>query len=165
VTVYGSGCLPGRLKQARVDAGLTTTELARSTNISQGKISKIETGAQSARVDHVEAWARVCGLDEQTRSQLLKLAEAALTEASTWRREHRAGLAAKQAQVARWEQRARRIREFQSALVLGLVQTPAYAAAVLTLADASGKRDLDAAGPHAWPVNRSWSRCPAPTSN
>jgi len=137
--------LAGRLKQLRVDAGLTTTELARSSGISQGKISKIETVAQSARVDQVDAWARVCGVDDDTRGQLLELAEAALTEASAWRREHRAGLAAKQTRVARWEQRAARIREFQPALVPGLLQTRAYAAAVLGIANVSGQRDLDAA--------------------
>lgn len=113
--------------------------------ISQGKVSKIETGAQSARVDHVDGWARACGVDDQTRVQLVELAETALTEASTWRREHRAGLTAKQTQVARWEQRAERIREFQPAIVPGLLQTRAYATAVLSIANISGQRDLDAA--------------------
>jgi transcriptional regulator with XRE-family HTH domain len=137
--------LAARLKRLRLDAGLTTTELARATGISQGKISKIETGAQSVRIDHVDAWTHVCDADDKTRVHLLELAETALTEASSWRQEHRAGLAAKQAQVARWEQRAARIRDFQPALVPGLLQTRAYAATVLRLADASGQQDLDAA--------------------
>ncbi|MGH3886189.1 MAG: helix-turn-helix domain-containing protein [Pseudonocardiaceae bacterium] len=137
--------LAARLKRLRLDAGLTTTELARATGISQGKISKIETGAQSVRMDHVDAWTQACDADDQTRAYLLELAETALTEASVWRQEHRAGLAAKQARVARWEQRAARIRDFQSALVPGLLQTRAYAATVLRLADVSGQRDLDAA--------------------
>ncbi|MGH8920653.1 MAG: Scr1 family TA system antitoxin-like transcriptional regulator, partial [Actinomycetes bacterium] len=116
-----------------------------AAGISQGKVSKIETGAQSARVDHVDAWARACDVDEQIRVQLAELAETALTEASAWRREHRAGLATKQTQVARWEQRAARIREFQPALIPGLLQTRAYATAVLEIANVSGQRDLDAA--------------------
>lgn len=53
---------------------MTTTELARSVGISQGKVSKIETGAQSARVDHVDGWARACGVDDRTRVQLGTLA-------------------------------------------------------------------------------------------
>jgi transcriptional regulator with XRE-family HTH domain len=137
--------LATRLKRLRQDTGLTTTQLAQATGISQGKISKIETGAQSVRVDHVDAWARACHLDDQARIQLLELAEVALTEASAWRREHRAGLAAKQARVARWEQRAARIRDFQSALVPGLLQTRAYATTMLGLANVSEQGDLDAA--------------------
>lgn len=124
---------------------MTTTELARATGISQGKISKVETGAQSARVDHVESWAHACNADAKTLGELLELAQTALTEASAWRQEHHAGLAAKQRRIARWEQRAARIRDFQSALVPGLLQTHDYAIAVLGMANVSGQRDLDAA--------------------
>lgn len=137
--------LAARLKRLRLDASLTTTELARATGISQSKISKIETAVQSARVDHVDAWARACQVDTETRNQLLELAHTALTEASAWRREHSAGLAAKQHRVARWEQRAARIRDFQAALIPGLLQTRSYAATVLAMADASAQQDLDAA--------------------
>lgn len=137
--------LAARLKRLRLDAGLTTTELARTVGISQGKISKIETAAQSARVDHVEAWLRACDADSETRSQLLDLAHTALTEASAWWQEHGAGLAAKQRRVASWEQRAARIRDFQPALVPGLLQTRGYATAVLRMADASEQQDLDSA--------------------
>jgi transcriptional regulator with XRE-family HTH domain len=137
--------LAARLRQVRRDAGLTTTELARATGISQGKISKIETGTQSARVDHVDAWVRACGMDATARHQLLELAHTALTEASVWRQEHGAGLAAKQRRVERWEQRAARIRDFQSALVPGLLQTRGYATTVLGMANVSGQGDLDKA--------------------
>ncbi len=64
--------------------------------------------------------------EDQRRVHPFELPETALTEASTWRQEHRAGLAAKQARVARWEQRTARIRDFQPALVPGLLQTRAY---------------------------------------
>lgn len=137
--------LATRLKRLRLDAGLTTTELARTTGISQGKISKIETAAQSVRVDHVDSWARACHADSETRDQLLELAHGALTEASAWRHEQRAGIAAKQRGVARWELRAARIRDFQAALVPGLLQTRGYASTVLGIGDASEQRDLAAA--------------------
>ncbi len=137
--------LAARLKRLRLDAGLTTTQLARATGISQGKISKIETAAQSARLDHVDSWAHACHADTETRDQLLELAHAALTEASAWRREHSAGMAAKQRGVARWEQRAARIRDFQAALIPGLLQTRSYASTVLAMVDASEQRDLAAA--------------------
>lgn len=124
---------------------MTSTQLASAVGLSQGKVSKIETGAQSVRMDHVDAWLRACGASEHTRSELFDVAEAALTEAATWRQEHRAGMIAKQARTADMEQRTTRLRTFEPAVVPGLVQTPAYAAAILRQSDITGQRDIAAA--------------------
>lgn len=143
-----SGPLPARrtlatrLWSLRQAAGLGQIQLAEATGISQGKISKIENGAQPIRVDHVDAWARVCGVDEKERDHLVDLAEAGQSETSTWRSELSAGLAAKQHRVAALEARAKRIREFQPAVVPGLLQTLDYARAVFTAVDVTGQSDL-----------------------
>lgn len=128
-----------------MDAGLSSTQLASAIGVTQGKVSKIETGAQSVRMDHVDAWLRVCDASEQTRSELFDVAESALTEAATWRQEHRAGMSAKQTRISDLEQRATRLRSFEPVVVPGLVQTPAYAAAILRQADITGQRDIAAA--------------------
>lgn len=128
----------------RVDVGLTTEQLAAEIGISQSKISKVENARQRVRTDHVEAWARACGVSATERQGLLDLAEDALTEAATWRRELRAGLRAKQLSVARLERRASRIREFQPGIVPGLAQTPDYAQAILGSLDTSRQGDVGA---------------------
>lgn len=133
------------LRQLRVDAGLTTEQLAAEVGISQSKISKVENARQRVRLDHVDAWTRACGADEPTSARLIDLAEDALVEASTWRREHRAGLRAKQLRVARLERSATRIQEFQPGIVPGLAQTPDYARAILSHFDVSSQRDVAAA--------------------
>lgn len=137
--------LAEELRRLRLSAGLTGEQLGEAIGASQPKISKIELAKQSVRVDDVDAWARACGADDQEREQLLELAEDALLQASTWRREHRAGLRATQLQIAELEEQASRIREYPPGLVPGLAQTSDYAAAVLRFADVSGQRDVAAA--------------------
>lgn len=136
--------LAEELRRLRLRAGLTGEELGEAIGASQPKISKIERARQSVRVDDVDAWARACGADDDRREALLELAEDALLQASTWRREHRAGLRAKQLRIAEVERRATRIREFPPGVMPGLVQTSDYAAAVLRFADLSGQRDIAA---------------------
>lgn len=123
--------LAEELRRLRLSAGLTGKELGEAIDASQSKISKIENAQQSVRVDDVDAWARACGADHERREELRELAEEALIRASSWRRELRAGLRAKQLQVAELEQRATRIRKYIADVVPGLAQTPDYASAVL----------------------------------
>lgn len=137
--------LATRLRWARLDAELTSVQLAEAINVSRGKISKVERGNQSVRVDVVAGWLRACGVPEREYDELLDLAEYALTGVSPWRHEHRAGMTAKQTQVGHLESSARRIRVFQASIVPGLLQTVGYARTILRLADLSGQRDVDAA--------------------
>lgn len=137
--------LATRLRQIRYGAGLTSPQLAAIIGVAQSKISKVETGSQSIRPDHVDAWARACATDDQTRAWLLDLAEAAATEASSWHREHRAGVGAKQRRIAGLEQRATRLRNFEAGVVPGLLQTREYAAGILTRVNVSGQRDVSTA--------------------
>ncbi|MGH8906215.1 MAG: helix-turn-helix domain-containing protein, partial [Egibacteraceae bacterium] len=128
-----------------VDAGLSTSGLASAVGLSQSKVSKVENAQQSVRRDHVEAWLDVCDVTGPQRAQLLDLAEDALVEASTWWREHRTGLRAKQLRVARLEAQAARIREFQPGIIPGLAQTPDYAAAMLRFFNVTSQHDVAAA--------------------
>jgi len=137
--------LASRLRQLRVEAGLSTTGLASAVGLSQGKISKIENAQQSIRREHVEGWLRATGVSGAERSGLLALAEEALVEASSWWREHRTGLRSKQLKLARLEGRATRIRQFEPGVVPGLAQTPDYAGAMLRFSNVTSQGDAAAA--------------------
>jgi transcriptional regulator with XRE-family HTH domain len=137
--------LAALLRDLRVGSGLTGEELGARCGWTQSKVSKIETGRTVVQVADVEAWARATGAPDKVRADLAERAEAALTEASTWRAELQQGLAAKQRQVAQLEAAASRIRAFMPSAVAGLLQTAEYARQVFTLADVTGQRDIAAA--------------------
>lgn len=52
-----------RIKKARVDANLRQRDVEEKTGISQGTLSKIETGQQSLSLEHALALAKVCKID------------------------------------------------------------------------------------------------------
>ncbi|MGH8887987.1 MAG: helix-turn-helix domain-containing protein [Egibacteraceae bacterium] len=137
--------LAALLRDLRVAAGLTGEELGARCGWTQSKVSKIETGRTPPQVGDVEAWARATGAPEEVRADLVERAEAALTEASTWRAELQQGLAAKQQRVGQLEAEATSIRVFMPSAVAGLLQTAEYARRVFTLADVTGQRDIPAA--------------------
>lgn len=134
-----------RLRSLRQAAGFGQTQLSEATGISQGKISKVERGEQPIRLDQAELWIRACGASEDQVRGLLDLAEAALSETSTWRAEHRYGLTAKQHRVADLQDRTKRLREFNPAVVPGLVQTYDYARTILGMVDVSDQQDVETA--------------------
>ncbi|MGH8910246.1 MAG: helix-turn-helix domain-containing protein [Egibacteraceae bacterium] len=137
--------LASLLRDLRVGVGLTGEELGVRCGWTQSKVSKIETGRTVPQVADVEAWVRATEAPETVRADLVERAEAALTEASTWRAELQQGLAAKQHRIAQLEAEATSIQVFMPSAVAGLLQTAEYAHRVFTLADVTGQRDVPAA--------------------
>jgi transcriptional regulator with XRE-family HTH domain len=56
-----SSQLRGRLKQLRLDAGLSQRALADQLGVSVSTISMVEGGTRDTAVGTLEAWARACG--------------------------------------------------------------------------------------------------------
>jgi transcriptional regulator with XRE-family HTH domain len=56
-----SGQLRARLKQIRLDAGLSQRALADQIGVSVSTISMVEGGTRDTAVGNLEAWARACG--------------------------------------------------------------------------------------------------------
>jgi transcriptional regulator with XRE-family HTH domain len=137
--------LAAALRALRRDAGLSGEGLAGLLGWSQSKVSKIENGRTRPAVADVMAWADATGAGEEARSALVGLVEAASAQTVSWWASHRAGLAARQREVAEVEARTVRLWNFQPAVVPGLLQTAGYARRVLALADVSGQRDVAAA--------------------
>jgi transcriptional regulator with XRE-family HTH domain len=119
------------LRAARAHAGLTTTELAARLGIGQSSVSRYETGAAVPPAALLDAWASAGGIHPSNRPALAELHEQAAAEAVSWRAAHRTATPAQvQAEVAAMERDAKAVRAFEPILVPGILQTPAYAAAV-----------------------------------
>jgi len=122
--------LADRLRELRLDAGLTARELAVRAGWERTKVSKIEHGTRPPSADAIRAWCRVCEAEDQAADLVasLRAAEGMWVE---WRRMERTGL--KRAQEAQFPlyERTRQFRAYGCWVLPGLIQTEAYTRAVL----------------------------------
>lgn len=121
------------LRTLRVDADLSTTELARQLHWSQSKVSKTERGETLPRPEDVELWARQTRASAEIRAELAELADRTSTEAVEWKREMAPGRRRKQEEIQRLEANASVTRVFAPSVVVGLAQTRPYAEAMFQL--------------------------------
>jgi transcriptional regulator with XRE-family HTH domain len=133
------------VRTLRRNAGLTGVELARLVGISQSRISRLETGHLVPQADEVDRLATALKLDADARAQLHDQARAARSRMHSWRALHARGFAQHQADIARMEQTAIRIRMFQPNIVPGLLQTAEYARHAIELATTSQDIELGVA--------------------
>jgi transcriptional regulator with XRE-family HTH domain len=131
--------LAAALRQLRLQSRLSTYEMAGRLGWSQSKVSKMERGSTAADPGDVAQWAQITGASPKVAAELVSEAEAVSNQMRTWKEVHGGGLATRQGEVAQLNTAMVRHREFAPDVVPGLVQTPAYAARVLELADVSGR--------------------------
>lgn len=126
--------LAARLRAVRAAAYPSGNAFASHIGWSQSKVSKVETGAQLLGEDDLRTWAAAAGADAGTSSELLDMLAAVRVEYATWRDTfRRSSPADKQTGIAALEAQATRIGKYQPAMILGLVQTAAYARELLRL--------------------------------
>ncbi len=115
-----------RLRELRRDARLTGRRLAEAQGWQPSKVSRIENGKQTPSDADVEAWATTCGVPEATDNLIaaLRSLEGHYVE---HRRAFRAGMARFQHAIREQETEYSIIRNFQSGIIPGLLQTPEYA--------------------------------------
>jgi transcriptional regulator with XRE-family HTH domain len=115
--------LGGELRRARVAAGFTSQDaLAAKLGFDRTVITKVETGERPPTVDVLTAWCTACHLDEDLFTRLGTLVRRADGPLPAWF----------QNWVTQGEQLATRLRWFEPLVVPGLLQTEAYARALLT---------------------------------
>lgn len=144
--------LATRLRELRARTGLSGNRFAvERIHWPQSRVSRLETGTQLPTEDDIRAWVHAAGSDEDAVAELLELLESARVEYATWRETYRraGGPGDKQTSIARLEAQATRLRGYQPAMVIGLLQTPAYAREMLSLsgsplADIDSPADIDA---------------------
>jgi transcriptional regulator with XRE-family HTH domain len=124
------------LRSLRTAAGLSQPEVARRTGLSQAKLSRVENGRSVLSADEALELAALYQADPDHREQLLRLAaevEAGYLDARTVIQ--RGTTARLQERFAALEAGAATVRSFQPGMVLGVLQTTAYAAAVFGTAE------------------------------
>lgn len=142
------GGLADRLHGLR-RATMKAKDLADAAGWAHSKVSKLENGRQMPTADDIRTWARICGADDATTRELLDLLGQGEAVHLDWkRRALRGGAAGIQVSYDKLVRDAKVIRNLQVAGVPGLLQTGAYARAILTQSAAfhgDELRDVDEA--------------------
>jgi transcriptional regulator with XRE-family HTH domain len=119
-----------RLREIRLDAGLTARALAELCGWHESKCSRIEHGRTPPSDADLRAWTKHCGAAVQT-ADLIATARGIDGMYVEWRRMERAGLKRAQESVKPLFDRTRRFRAYASWLIPGPLQTEAYTRALL----------------------------------
>ena len=143
------GGLAERLFRIRKAAGLTGDQLARelgwSEKTGRTKVSKIENGRQQPSKDEVTAWAAAAGGGPEVVVDLLDMLADVQQVHRNWRGRLRGGNAPVQEEWDALIRSATRFRAVVPTIIPGLLQTAAYARAILTqVADLWDTEDVDA---------------------
>jgi transcriptional regulator with XRE-family HTH domain len=119
-----------RLREIRLDAGLTARALALAAGWHESKVSRIEHVRTPPSDADIRLWCQICGAEDQA-ADLIASSRAADSMYTEWRRLEVTGLRHLQESLVPLYEQTTRFRAYQSHVVPGLFQTPAYAAALL----------------------------------
>ncbi|MBA4865897.1 helix-turn-helix transcriptional regulator [Streptomyces sp. PSKA54] len=134
--------LGARLRELR--AGITGRDLAARLGWPQSKVSKLETGRQTATAADLTAWAEATGHPEAAEELTARL-QGMESHVRSWRRQLRAGHRPVQDALTVEYERSTVLRAWEGSMVVGMLQTPDYARHIFTrYAELHGtKRDID----------------------
>ncbi len=118
-----------RLRELRDRSGLSRRDAGRLLNASESKIGRLETGRTGSRPREVARLLAGYGAEEDERTTLLALAEQ--TTARAWWQDDADILPSWVRPYLSAEQAAKLVRTFEAQYVPGLLQTEAYARAVI----------------------------------
>lgn len=119
-----------RLREARIDAGLTGRALAAAAGWHEAKTSRIESARQAPSDADIVTWCRVCDA-ESLAADLIAASRAADSMYIEWRRLHRTGIRRAQESRVPLYERTALFRVYCSGVIPGLLQSPGYAHALL----------------------------------
>ncbi|MET9881276.1 helix-turn-helix transcriptional regulator [Actinacidiphila glaucinigra] len=139
--------LAAKLKELREQADLTMAEVAATIEINQGSLSRIESGDRGTTPVLVKAMLQCYGVsDLATRDDVLDLVRADQAQRQQWWRKYSAVINTTQyGGYLALESSATTLRNYETELIPGLLQTEEYARQVIT----SMRVDLDDKGVEA----------------
>ncbi|RKN76085.1 XRE family transcriptional regulator [Streptomyces klenkii] len=120
-----------RLREVRRDAGLTAKEVARRAGWYSSKASRLENAVTPPSDADIRAWCAACGADGSA-ADLIAASRSADTMYVEWRRVQRTGLRRLQESYVPLFERTRAFRIYCSNVVPGVLQTHAYATALMS---------------------------------
>lgn len=124
------GGLASRLRDLRTAAGFNGKQMADAIGWVPSKVSRIENGRQAPTEEEVDLWARATGAGPEVSAELVALLQAAIAARYDWRRRMGRGQEAVQASYNQLVAESKVFRDFETAYVPGMLQTPDYARAV-----------------------------------
>jgi transcriptional regulator with XRE-family HTH domain len=122
--------LADRLREVRLDAGLTGRSLSSAAGWHEAKTSRIEHARVAPSDTDIRTWCKVCEAAGQI-PDLIAASHAADSMWTAWRRLERPGLRRAQETVIPLWERTRQFRIYSPCLIPGPVQTAGYIQALL----------------------------------
>ena len=133
--------LAARLRELRLDAGITGKQLAACCAWSVAKSSRIENAVTAPSDADIRAWCAACGAEDQA-ADLVAANRQADSMYVQWKRLQRTGMKRLQETSTPLYERTRLFRVYASHVIPGFLQTPGYAASLMgTIAAFRGTPD------------------------
>jgi transcriptional regulator with XRE-family HTH domain len=123
--------LAERLRDIRRDAGMDGRDLSNAAGWHPAKTSRIETAKQAPSEADIATWCRVCRADREV-PDLIAALRAADSMYVEHRRLNRTGMRRRQESARPLYERTRLFKAYCPSVVPGWLQTPQYAAALLS---------------------------------
>jgi len=120
-----------RLRDIRLDAGLSGRDLSRAAGWHEAKTSRIELAKQAPADSDIRTWCDVCRAPDQA-ADLIAASRAADSMYQEWRRLHRTGMRRLQEARGTLHERTRLFKVYMSTVVPGFLQTPSYAQGLMS---------------------------------
>ncbi len=123
--------LADRLRDIRLDAGLTARALSAAAGWHEAKTSRIEAARQAPSESDIRTWCEVCRSPSRA-IDLIASSRAADSAYIEWRRMNRTGLRHLQENKRPLYERTTSFKVYCSTVMPGLIQTSGYPAALLS---------------------------------